>query len=93
MLKCHVAIVEHALHKTDRALQILDSALQVEERNPLCKFQRASIFFAMDRLDEALHELDQLKEIAPRESLVYFLMGNVMDTPFPTFTFTCTAIN
>ena len=80
VLKCHVAIVEHALQRTDRALQMLNSALAVEERNPLCKFHRASIYFACDRLDEALTELHELKEIAPREALVYYLMGNVIRT-------------
>ena len=77
VLKCHVAIVEHALQRTDKALQMLNSALALETRNPLCKFHRASIYFACDRLDEALVELHQLKEIAPREALVYYLMGNV----------------
>lgn len=77
VLKCHVAIVEHALQRTDKALAMLNSALSVEERNPLCKFHRASIYFACDRLDEALTELHELKEIAPREALVYYLMGNV----------------
>ena len=77
VLKCHVAIVEHALHRTERALQMLNSALAVEPRNPLCKFHRASVYLAGDRLDEALAELHQLKEIAPREALVYYLMGNV----------------
>lgn len=79
VLKCHVAIVEHALQRTDKALQMLNSALSVEPRNPLCKFHRASIYFASDRLDDALTELHELKEIAPREALVYYLMGNVPD--------------
>ena len=78
VLKCHVAIVEHALQRTDKALHMLNSALALEGRNPLCKFHRASIYFACDRLDEALVELHQLKEIAPREALVYYLMGNVL---------------
>jgi len=77
VLKCHVAIVEHAMGRTDRALHGLNSALEAEPLNPLCKFHRASIYFACDRLDDALRELEQLKQIAPREALVYYLMGNV----------------
>jgi len=85
VLKCHVAIVEHAVGRTDRALQMLNSALEAEPRNPLCKFHRASIYFACDRLDEALRELQELKEIAPREALVYYLMGNVRVNSLPPF--------
>ena len=46
-------------------------------RNALCKFQRASILHSVDRNQEALEELTQLKAIVPKESPVYFLIGKV----------------
>ena len=71
--------VQHALNKSELALQTLARAVAVDERNPLCKFHRASVLFASERHQEALEELDELKDIVPRESLVYFLIGKVRE--------------
>ena len=65
------------MKRSDKALQTLDRAITVDRRNPLCKFHRASILFAGDKYEEALKELDELKVIVPKESLVYFLLGKV----------------
>lgn len=43
----------------------------------MCLFHRASMLVANDRLDEALTELETLKGLTPKESLVYFLIGKV----------------
>lgn len=69
--------MEHALQKSSAALATLNRALAVEPRNPLCKYHRASILHATDHHQEALAELNQLKEIVPKESNVYFLLGKV----------------
>ena len=69
--------VQHALQKTDKAMDTLNGALQKAPQNPLCKFERASILFSVERFDEALVELNQLKVLVPKESPVYFLMGKV----------------
>ncbi|RUS71208.1 hypothetical protein EGW08_021033 [Elysia chlorotica] len=77
VLMCSMGVAQHAQHKTDQALTTLTSAIQADPKNPLCMFHRASILSASDRHKEALEELEALKEIIPRESLVYFLMGKV----------------
>jgi len=77
ILMCHVAVVQHALQKTDRALQTLNAAIKIAPKNPLCKFERASILFSGERYAEALAELNELKDIVPKESPVYFLLGKV----------------
>ncbi|XP_040564895.1 cell division cycle protein 27 homolog isoform X1 [Lepeophtheirus salmonis] len=77
ILMCHVAVVQHALQKTERALETLNAAIKAAPKNPLCKFERASILFSSERYEEALEELNELKEIIPKESPVYFLMGKV----------------
>lgn len=69
--------VQNALQKTERALETLNAAITADPKNPLCKFHRASIFFAAGRHAEALKELEELKEIVPKESLVYYLTGKV----------------
>lgn len=98
---------QHSLKKSDNALQTLDKAIAIDQRNPLCKFHRASILFAHDKykvgglskrtntpefllhtyihfdyilltvFQDALSELEELREIIPKESLVYFLFGKV----------------
>ncbi|XP_025096976.1 cell division cycle protein 27 homolog isoform X2 [Pomacea canaliculata] len=76
-LICHVGVAQHAQKKTETALVTLSKAIALEPRNPLCKFHKASILLACDRHKEALEELEELKQIIPTESLVYFLMGKV----------------
>ena len=65
------------MQKTDRALETLNAALKMAPKNSLCKFERASILFSVERYEEALDELNQLKELVPKESPVYFLLGKV----------------
>ena len=55
----------------------LGQAIEIDNKNPLCKFHRASVLFATDLHQEALAELEELKDIVPKESLVYFLIGKV----------------
>ncbi len=49
VLMCHVAVVQHALQKTDKALETLAEAIRQSPKNSLCKFERASILFAAER--------------------------------------------
>ena len=72
-----VAQVQHALLKSDRALETLNAALSMSPKNAICKFERASILFAMENYPEALKELKELKDLVPKESPVYFLLGKV----------------
>ena len=65
------------MQNTERALQTLNTAIKQAPRNSLCKFERASILFAAERYNEALEELNELKELVPKESPVYFLLGKV----------------
>ena len=55
----------------------MNTALQMDPKNAMCKFERASILNAIERWPEALKELNELKELVPKESPVYFLMGKV----------------
>ncbi|XP_023328144.1 cell division cycle protein 27 homolog isoform X5 [Eurytemora carolleeae] len=77
VLMCHVAVVQHALQKSDKALQTLNTAIKLAPKNALCKFERASILHSSERYADALQELNDLKDIVPKESPVYFLLGKV----------------
>lgn len=78
-LMCHIGVVQHALKKTDQALKTLNTALINDPDNTLCKFHRASINFSIGRHMEALREFEELKNIIPKESLVYYSIGKVKD--------------
>lgn len=74
---CHIGVVQHALKKTDQALKTLNTAISNDPDNTLCKFHRASINFSIGRHAEALREFEELKNIVPKESLVYYSIGKV----------------
>uniref|UniRef100_A0A8C5TWJ7 Cell division cycle protein 27 homolog n=1 Tax=Malurus cyaneus samueli TaxID=2593467 RepID=A0A8C5TWJ7_9PASS len=77
VLLCHIGVVQHALKKSEKALDTLNKAINIDPKNPLCKFHRASVLFANEKYKSALQELEELKQIVPKESLVYFLIGKV----------------
>lgn len=77
VILCHIGFVQHALKETEKALNTFNVAIENDPKNPLCKFHRASIYFAVGRHAEALEELEELKAIVPKESLVYYLIGKV----------------
>lgn len=76
-IMCHIGVVQHALKKTDQALKTLNTAIVNDQNNTLCKFHRASINFSIGRHAEALREFEELKNIVPKESLVYYSIGKV----------------
>lgn len=76
-IMCHIGVVQHALKKTEQALNTLNNALANDPDNTLCKFHRASINFSIGRHAEALREFEELKNIVPKESLVYYSIGKV----------------
>ena len=83
-LMCHLASVQDKLNKTEKALQTINNAMLIAPKNALCKFERASILHKMERYPEALEELLVLKDIVPKESAVYSLLGKVSTLYFLT---------
>ncbi|KAL9323631.1 hypothetical protein ACSQ67_008488 [Phaseolus vulgaris] len=67
----------HALKRSWEALAIMEKAILADKKNPLPMYQKASILISLEKFDEALDVLEELKECAPRESSVYALMGNI----------------
>ncbi|CAG4962566.1 unnamed protein product [Colias eurytheme] len=77
VLRCQLGLAQAALGKMDRALATLERAVALDTENPLCRFHRASVLLRAGRPQDALADLQHLKDIAPRESLVYYLLGKV----------------
>uniref|UniRef100_A0A240PK86 Cell division cycle protein 27 homolog n=1 Tax=Anopheles epiroticus TaxID=199890 RepID=A0A240PK86_9DIPT len=77
VIMVHIAVMQFFLRKTDQAIRTLNAAIAIDPKNPQCKFQRGSMFFMMGRYHEALKELEELKQIVPKEAMVYYLMGKI----------------
>lgn len=77
VLMCQVAVVQHACKRSQAAIETLTKALEIDSDNALCRFHRANTYSAIDKNVEALEELDALKRLVPKESMVYFLIGKI----------------
>ena len=77
VLFCYLGMAQHALRRNGDALELLQRAIALDGRNPLAKYERAAVLLSEDRFQDALQELESLKEVAPREASVFFLMGRI----------------
>ncbi|KAK6945051.1 hypothetical protein RJ641_026153 [Dillenia turbinata] len=59
------------------ALVIMDKAILADWKNPLPMYQKANILVTLEKYDEALRVLEELKEYSPHESSVFALMGRI----------------
>lgn len=75
VIRCNLGQAQHANGKHQLAL---DTLALVDKRNPQAQFQRANILISMDRLSEALKELEKVRDTAPREASIHFAMGRVL---------------
>ncbi|CAF1206605.1 unnamed protein product [Adineta ricciae] len=76
-LICHLAVAQHKCGRSESALTLLNDALIIDSKNALCKFHKAGLLLHLERYQEALAELEELRQIAPKESLVYYLLSKV----------------
>ena len=78
VLHCHLGMAQCENGKNQEALDTLACAFRVDPRNPQARFQRATIWMSMDKPNEALKELEKVRDAAPREASVHFHMGKVL---------------
>jgi anaphase-promoting complex subunit 3 len=76
-LHCYLGMTFYASKAFPAALRAFRDAEELERNNPLAKYHLAHVYMAMGRDDEAMKELQVLKEIKPREANVHFLMGKI----------------
>eukprot|EP01133_Synstelium_polycarpum_P013723 gene13723-16182_t len=77
VLFCYIGMTLQANKQHVEALDMLERALDVQPRNTLAKFKKASILYTLEQYELALQELEEFKELAPKETPVYILMGRV----------------
>lgn len=75
VLRCCLGKTLHKMGCTDEALELLDEAVTRDPKNAIAKYERAVVLFSIGHLVEALQELESLKDIAPREPNLFFLLG------------------
>jgi anaphase-promoting complex subunit 3 len=78
VLRCNLGMSQFANGKAYQALETLSEAFRLDPRNPQARFQRATIYSALHRPEEALAELQTVRDAAPREATVHFAMGKVL---------------
>ncbi|CAI8594181.1 unnamed protein product [Vicia faba] len=67
----------HSLKRSEEGLAVMEKAILADKKNLLPMYQKANILMGLERFDEALEVLEELKEYAPYESSVFALMGNI----------------
>ncbi|GAU36090.1 hypothetical protein TSUD_277010 [Trifolium subterraneum] len=70
-------IYSTVLYRSEEALAVMEKAILADKKNLLPMYQKANILMGLERFDEALEVLEELKEYAPYESSVFALMGNI----------------
>uniref|UniRef100_A0A1I8HK75 Cell division cycle protein 27 homolog n=1 Tax=Macrostomum lignano TaxID=282301 RepID=A0A1I8HK75_9PLAT len=63
--------------RLSEALDLFTKAKSLSPKMPLCRYQRASVLFTLGRHQDALQELNSLRQLTPKESRVFFLLGRV----------------
>lgn len=76
-LLCCLGRALHHRGQHAEALHYLQGAVQRDPANPLARYERATVLFSQDALEEARAELLELRRVAPREPNVHFLLGKV----------------
>ncbi|TYJ46653.1 hypothetical protein E1A91_A02G134000v1 [Gossypium mustelinum] len=66
-----------ALKRSEEALEMMEKAIVIDNKNPLPKYSKAKLLVTLGKLNEALEILEELKECTPRESCIYALMGEI----------------
>jgi len=64
-------------NRFDQALATLKRAVEVNVYVALCRYHLASVYYLMERYDEAMAELEYLMILVPQESMVPILMAKV----------------
>lgn len=78
VLRCNLGMSQYSNGKSLQALDTLAEAFRLDPHNPQARFQRATIYVSLNRPEDALKELEKVRDAAPREATVHFAMGKVL---------------
>jgi len=72
-----IGVVLEKMKNPKAALVQYSRACELDSKSPLCRFKKARVLVALHEHDLAMDELRVLKDIAPDEANVHFLLGRV----------------
>lgn len=78
VLKCYLGMALYKVKRFAECLQMLKASVDEDPRNPLARFEHASILFSLGEYEDAVRELTLLHNIAPKEASVLFQKGRVL---------------
>lgn len=61
VLRCYCGMALHKMGRLAEALRLLQEAISSDARNPLARYEKASVLTSMDRCQEALREFEALR--------------------------------
>lgn len=64
VLMCYLGMAYHKQGHSAAALKALADAIQLDDQNPLARYEYASVLVQQDKLQEAIEELEKLKVCA-----------------------------
>lgn len=70
-----IGVIYEKLHKKDNALACFSRALELAPMSALARFKKARVLMNLRDYEQALVELKRLKDVAPDEANVWFLLG------------------
>mmetsp|Transcript_708 Transcript_708/g.2182 ORF Transcript_708/g.2182 Transcript_708/m.2182 type:complete len:841 (+) Transcript_708:127-2649(+) len=77
VLHCYLGMVLHANGEDEKALERLEYAVAIDKKNALARLKQAAVLASLERFEESLQVLDQLREESPKEPSIYYMMGCV----------------
>lgn len=77
VLICCIGIVLEKLKHPDRALEMYTRACKLAPKSALSRFKKARCLMTIQEPEQALDELEILKDLVPEEANVWFLMGRL----------------
>ena len=75
VLVCCIGVVLEKMKNPKSALLQYSRACELSDKSALCRFKKARVLMALQEPERALVELRVLKDIAPDEANVHFLLG------------------
>ncbi|KAG8970835.1 anaphase-promoting complex subunit cdc27 [Tulasnella sp. 419] len=76
LVSCEGTVLEK-LGRHEEALERFNRSLALSEKSPLVKFKRVKVLIEMKFYEQALKDLEDLRDLAPDEANVPFLLGKL----------------
>ena len=77
VLYCYAGMAEAACNHFESAIKMFTCAIKIHPQNPMPKFKKANALISLQKYNEALEELKELKHMVPKESQIYFTCGKI----------------